>query len=351
MTDLSLSASYNLDHPMTNNQDYSRRRFMVSGAALSTLLLVPTDISAQPKNSLSGQSILITGTSSGFGYIGALHYARLGATVIATMRNLPRPEADELKAIAYDERLNLSVVELDVLKDKSVRNALKKVEKILGKTPDVLINNAGLAIIGPVEAQDTKATRLAFETNVIGYQRLHRAVLPGMRKRGSGRIINMSSQSGRVIWPGLGHYCPTKFAVEAMSEALAYEVEPFGVRVSIIQPGGCPTNFWKNRILYSSALKARIKTEDIKRYGKIYENMDSERIPNLKGNIADVPTAIAHILSMPKDEMPLRVMISHQGHPQKDINKTHKQTHTAFLERSSYGQSVKAIHNVKKSAP
>lgn len=170
---------------------------LASGAAKSAP-------SAEAVN-LGGTSILITGCSSGFGYLGALHYARAGARVVATMRNLPRPEADRLRAIAAKESLELYVAEIDVLDEESVSQGVEEARRLIGDAPDVLINNAGIAIVGPLEAQDIAATRLAYETNVFGYQRMIRAILPTMRKRGRGHIVNMSSQSGRLIWPGLGH--------------------------------------------------------------------------------------------------------------------------------------------------
>ena len=329
---------------MPDNLEFTRRSAMATGLAFSTLFLTPSDLRAQPNATLAGQSILITGASSGFGYLGALHYARLGATVVASMRNISRPEANALKMIAKKEGLKLHIVELDVLKDDSVKQGVQDAKRIIGQIPDVLINNAGLAIIGPIEIQDTEATRLAFETNVIGYQRLHRAVLPEMRERGSGRIINMSSQSGRLIWPGIGQYCPTKFAVEAMSEALAYEVEPFGVRVSILQPGGYPTQFWENRNKYSAELKERSDLSKFKGYGKLVEQMTAGDMPNLKGDPMDIPKAISHILSLPISEMPLRVMLSSSGHPQASINEASRDTHVKFLKRSPFGPSVGKIH-------
>lgn len=330
---------------MSTTQELSRRAALGAGLAFGTWLLMPSDLKAQPSESLAGQCILITGASSGFGYLGALHYARLGAKVVATMRNVPRKEARTLIKIAKTEELDLHVVELDVLKGRSVKRGVEKAEKIFGRTPDVLINNAGLTVIGPVEAQDIKATRLAFETNVIGYQRLHRAVLPGMRARGSGRIINMSSQSGRIIWPGIGHYCPTKFAVEAMSEALAYEVEPFGVRVCIIQPGGYPTQFWENRNKYSAALKRRSDPSHLTGYGKMVDQMGTDKTPNLKGDPMDIPKAISLVLSQPVSETPLRVMLSSSGHPQASINEQSRKTHINFLKRSQFGPSVERIHD------
>ncbi|APG62031.1 hypothetical protein LPB140_03480 [Sphingorhabdus lutea] len=297
------------------------------------------------KIDLTGKTILITGAATGFGRLGAIHYARLGAKVIATMRNIIRPEAAEISDIAKNEKLDIHIVEIDVLSEHSVQNGVAQAEKILGAIPDVLINNAGIAIVGPVEAQDLQASKLAFDTNIIGYQLLQRAVLPAMRKRRSGHIINMSSQSGRIIYPGLGHYCPTKFAVEAMSEALAYEVALQGVEISIIQAGGYPTEFWRNREQYTAKLKQRSATEHLDGYGAMADLMGSGRIPKLNGDPMDVPRAIAHAIAAPAGRKPLRVMVSSSNHPQAQINDIIKETQLSFLQKTPYGNALKILHN------
>ena len=124
------------------------------------------------KIDLTGLSILITGCSSGFGRLGAEHYARLGAKVFATMRNLPRPEAAELEALATSEALDITVLEIDVTKDDQVEAGVSAAIKAAGGKLDVLINNAGMSIAGPIEAQDMTATQLIFDTNVYGPQRM-----------------------------------------------------------------------------------------------------------------------------------------------------------------------------------
>ena len=112
-----------------------------------------------------------------------------------------------------------------------------------------------MSIAGPIEAQDMIATQLIFDTNVFGAQRMSKAVLPSMRVNGSGYIFNISSQLGRIIIPGFGQYSPTKFALDAMSEQLAYEVAPHGIDVTIIQPGGYPTKIWYNQNAPSARLR------------------------------------------------------------------------------------------------
>jgi NAD(P)-dependent dehydrogenase (short-subunit alcohol dehydrogenase family) len=175
-----------------------RRTALALGAAASAGAALPSSANDKP---LAGKSVLITGASSGFGNLGALHYARLGAKVFATMRNLPRPEAAELRQMAKVHGLDITVIALDVTSDLSVAKAVAEAENRAGGAIEVLVNNAGIGITGPVEVQDMEATRLAFDTNVFGPQRLIRAVLPAMRQRKSGLIVNISSQLGRVIAP------------------------------------------------------------------------------------------------------------------------------------------------------
>ena len=325
--------------------EINRRNLLGAGMVMPFAATISAEqLLANGKPDLAGKSVLITGVSSGFGRLGALLYAERGAKVIATMRNLPRNEATELAAIAKGKKLDLQIVEIDVLDDDSVARGSAEAKELIGGAPDVLINNAGLAIVGPIEAQDSEASKLAFDTNVIGYQRMQRAVLPAMRARKSGHIINISSQSGRMIWPGLGNYCPTKFAIEAMSESLAYEVAMQGIEVTIIQPGGYPTDFWENRERYTLALKQRTGEAHLKGYGAMADNMGSGKIPNLSGDPMDVPNAIAAAIALPAGQKPLRVMVGAMGNPQASINDINRETHLKFLGRGPVGDAARKVH-------
>ena len=295
---------------------------------------------------LAGKSILVTGTSSGFGNHGAQHYAQLGAKVFATMRNLPRPEADELKQLATDEKLDLQVLELDVLSDEQVAKAIAEAERIAGGPLDILVNNAGVNISGPVEVQDIEATKLSFDTNVYGYLRTIRAVLPGMRSRKSGVIFNVSSQMGRVIMPGGGIYSATKFAVESMSEQLAYELAPHGVEVVIIEPGGFPTNIGNNRARLAQELAERMGEEHASGYPDMVKRMRGmprgRTWPNAPDPM-DVPREIAEIAAMTAGRRPLRRPV-HPGHkPQLEINRVCRATQLEWLGRMPFGEWAKAV--------
>ena len=326
----------------------TRRSLMAGAAATGVLAAAATRahsdaVSARPD--LTGTSVLITGTSSGFGRLGAEHYARLGAKVFATMRNLPRHEADELRALAAADNLDITVIEIDVLSDEQVAAGVAEAERLNGGGIDVLVTNAGIGISGPVEVQDMAATDLIFGTNVMGAHRMARAVLPGMRKKGSGLIMPISSQLGRVIVPYAGHYSATKFALEAMSEQLAYELVPHGIEVSIIEPGGYPTKVWVNRNIYTSALKDRAQDVHTEGYPRAVASMGEEDGSTRSADPMDIPAAIAHIIAMPAGTRPLRSAVHPGSKPQMRINEVTAQTQIGWLGNSGYGPLIKAVHN------
>lgn len=328
---------------------YVTRRRLLAGAAATgafaaTASFAQPDL-VRPTPDLSGRSVLITGCSSGFGYLGALHYARLGAKVFATMRNLPRPEAGKLAEIAREEALDITILPLDVLDERQIDDAMTAIDKALGGgMVDVLINNAGIGITSPVEVQDMEATRLIFETNVFGPHRMVRAVLPGMRERGSGQIFQVSSQLGRVIVPYSGHYSATKFALEAMGEQLAYELVDHNIDVTIIEPGGYPTKIWVNRNRYSAELKARAPDYHTDGYPEQVARMGEEDGSGRSTDPLDVPVAIAQVMAMPPGTRPLRVAVHPGRKPQLPINEVTAQVQSAWLGQSRYGRLVQAVH-------
>ncbi len=332
---------------MTKRFELNRRQLMTGTAMLAAtvpLAKVGAQISAL-KPDLSGKSVLVTGCSSGFGRLGAEHYARRGAKVFATMRNLPRPEADELAALAEAEQLDIEIIEIDVLSEDQIAAGVRKAQAMSGGAIDVLINNAGIGITGPVELQDMEATQLAFDTNVFGCQRMIRAVLPGMRAAGSGQIFSISSQIGRLVVPGAGHYPATKFALEALSEQMAYELVPLGVDVTIIQPGGYPTKIWVNRNRYTAELKARTAEEALAAYGPLAAGMGEEDGTRRSTDPMDVPRAIAEIMAMPAGKRPLRKAVHPTYRPQEAVNNFMAEAQLKFLGGSPYGPWVRAVQD------
>ncbi len=324
--------------------EIERRTVIKTALAAGAAAAIPSAASAADKP-LAGKSVLITGASSGFGYLGALHYARLGAKVIASMRGLPRKEANELKAEAAKEKLDIHIIEIDVTSDEQVAKGVAEAEKIAGGPIDILVNNAGVGYAGPIELQDMAATKLIFDTNVYGPHRVARAVLPGMRKAKRGVIFNISSQLGRVIVPSAGHYSPTKFALEAMSEAMAYELVPHNVEVCVIQPGGYPTKVWVNRNALAKELKDRLTAEEAAAYPALVQRMGLEDGSGRSADPMDVPRAIAEIAAMPAGTRPLRRAVHPGSKPQEAINKVSAETQVAWLGGSPFGPWVKAVHD------
>ena len=321
----------------------SRRQLLAATAVTGVALTACQSSAASDGNQdLSGKSVLITGAASGFGHLGALHYARSGARVFATMRNLPRPEATALIDAAKSEKLDLQVLELDVLSDESVSRAVAEAERLNGGGMDVIVNNAGVGTGAPVELQDMAATQLLFETNVIGYQRVARAALPAMRAKKSGLVVNISSQLGRVMVPGMGLYSATKFAVESMSEQMAYELVPHGVDVSIVQPGGYPTKIWENGNKLSAAMLERADEERKAAYQALVDA--ALRGGGGSTDPMDVPRAIADLIAMAPGKRPLRVPVHPGPKPQAGINEVSAKTQVGMLGNSPFGPWVKDVN-------
>jgi NAD(P)-dependent dehydrogenase (short-subunit alcohol dehydrogenase family) len=188
--------------------------------------------------------VVITGCSSGFGLHTALSFARRGDRVWATMRDTSKD--GELRSAAEAEGLDVEVAQLDVTEDESVQTAIKEVLGAEG-TIDVLVNNAGIGLAGPIELLDDDEWRAIYETNLFGTIRTIRAALPAMREQGSGVIVNVSSLQGRIPGtPITGPYASTKHALCSLSDSLSFEVQDFGLRVRCIEPGFFATKIMDN---------------------------------------------------------------------------------------------------------
>ena len=200
---------------------------------------------------VSNQKVsIITGSSSGIGSETALMFARNGYVTYATMRT---PEKGVLiKNAVEKENLPIKVVQLDVTDDKSLKNAIDHVTSEDGRI-DVLVNNAGYGLVGALEELSIEEIMAQYETNFFGLVRVIQAVLPTMRKQRSGRILNLSSGAGLFGYPGGSAYVSTKFAVEGLSESIAYELEPFGIKVILIEPGYVKTNFANSMLIAKKA--------------------------------------------------------------------------------------------------
>lgn len=192
------------------------------------------------------KNVLITGCSSGFGFEAAKHLAGKGHYVYATMRNVNGKNsvaARDLKNFAATNNCNISVVEMDVVSDESVKNAMNHISDV-----DVLINNAGMGFGGAVEAFTSDQCLAQLDLNIVGTIRTSKAVLPSMRAKKSGLIIQVSSIAGRGAFPGFGVYHASKWGLEGLSEAMRYELAPHGIDVVLVEPGPFSTNFFGNMV-------------------------------------------------------------------------------------------------------
>jgi NAD(P)-dependent dehydrogenase (short-subunit alcohol dehydrogenase family) len=196
--------------------------------------------------------VLITGCSSGIGEAAARRLNRAGHTVYASAR---RPET--LAGLAAD---GCRTLPLDVTDEDSMVAAVRQVEQEQGRL-DVLVNNAGYGLYGPVEQLSTAELRRQFETNVFGPVRLCQLVLPGMRTRRSGRIVNVSSMGGRTTLPGGGAYHGSKYALEAISDVLRIEVRRFGIDVVLIEPGVVRTPWSEQALQHQAASEPTEQTD------------------------------------------------------------------------------------------
>ena len=257
------------------------------------------------------QNVLITGSSSGFGKLITHTLLKNGHTVIATMRGLDGKNAgaaSELTAFAENTSGKLVLVDLDVTQDDSVNNAVDAVLKEVGHV-DVLVNNAGLGNGGYSEAFSTQEFQHILEVNVVGVHRVSRAVLPSMRQRGQGLIINISSVMGRIVIPFAGLYTATKYALEGLTESYRYELAAAGIDVTLIEPGGFGTNFLANMI-------APKDQERVASYGPLAEvpekmwsgfghALNGENAPNPQ----EVADAVLTLIQTPAGSRPLRTVV------------------------------------------
>jgi len=186
---------------------------------------------------------VVTGSSSGIGFETSLLLAKNGFFTYATMRDLDK--SSKIIELKQKEKLPLEVLKLDVTDDKSVKEAVEKIANEQG-TVNVLVNNAGYALVGPLEELSIQEFKEQFETNVFGAIRVTQAVLPIMRKQRQGTIVNISSIAGRIGFPLTSAYVSSKFALEGLSESMAYEIDQFGITVILIEPGVIKTNFDNN---------------------------------------------------------------------------------------------------------
>lgn len=257
------------------------------------------------------KTVLITGSSTGFGRDTAETLARSGHHIFASMRaagSKNREHADALRRLAATEALNVDIIDLDVTRSDSVERAVATVLEKAGRI-DVLINNAGIAAAGVSEAFTPEQAQALFDINVFGILRTIRAVLPSMRKWRDGLVINVSSILGRVTLPFFGIYGASKFAVEALTESFRYEVSQLGVDVVLVQPSAYPTSMY-------SSLQQPGDAGRLGEYGDIGEipgKLFAHFMQVFQGanapNPHDVAEAIANLIAQPKGKRPVRTVV------------------------------------------
>lgn len=220
--------------------------------------------------------VLITGATAGIGRTTALELAKLGYHVVATGRRAA--ELDKLRAEAPEgSRLDTAV--LDVTSPESIAAAVAAVDRLTGGHGlDVLVNNAGFGVVGPLTEISDAELRRQYDTNVFGLMAVTRAFVPAMRERGKGRIINVSSMGGKMTFPFMGAYNSTKYAVESMSDALRYELRPFGIDVVLIEPGVIRTNFADTSMSTVSQYEHTIYGPAVARADKLRARMESTAV-------------------------------------------------------------------------
>jgi NAD(P)-dependent dehydrogenase (short-subunit alcohol dehydrogenase family) len=241
---------------------------------------------------------LITGASSGFGLLTAVELAKSGLRVFASMRDPAR--GDRLRAALAQARADATVVQLDVTDPVSIERAIGEVTRAAGRI-DVLVNNAGYGLGGAVEDLTMGELREQFETNFFGMVAVTKAVLPGMRERRHGRIVNVSSVSGLVAFPGMSAYCSSKFAVEGFSESLRHELLPFDVHVCLVEPGTFRTDIFdrNRRVAARSADPASPWAEVTRRMTALVDR----QVERSTADPRDVALVISELVASPRPRL------------------------------------------------
>jgi NAD(P)-dependent dehydrogenase (short-subunit alcohol dehydrogenase family) len=213
------------------------------------------------------KSVLVTGANSGIGLVTVLELAAAGYDVIGSVRSPAKAEV--VHQAADDRAVTLRTIEMDVNDADSCKQGIEKLAEMTDGGPWAVVNNAGYAQAGAVEDIDDELVRAQLETNLVAPIRIARLVLPRMRDRGEGRIVNVSSIAGRLSTPLMGWYCASKHGLEAVTDALRMEVEPDGIRVILVEPGMFGTDIW------TAAQQDQFPPATTARYAAAYARSDS----------------------------------------------------------------------------
>ena len=246
---------------------------------------------------------VVTGSSSGIGYETTLALARNRFYTYATMHTLEGESEQKIKNIAKRENVALQVIQLDVNNDKSVIDAINRIVEEKGRI-DVTVNNAGYALVGAFEETSMDEIMAQFETNFFGAVRVMQAVIPVMRKQRIGKIINITSMGGRIAIPLDSIYHGTKFALEGLSESIQYELEPFGIKIILIEPGAVGSNFWKNL-----KMAMKISNPNISVYRQLENNMSEALKQMIQNTIPSSEVAKVILQAVTSDNPEFRYVV------------------------------------------
>jgi NAD(P)-dependent dehydrogenase (short-subunit alcohol dehydrogenase family) len=283
------------------------------------------------------QTVLITGASTGFGRDTAIELARKGHTVYASMRGVAAKNAEHAKHLtdlAANEKLTIRVVEIDVTNEAQINSAVESIISEAGRL-DVVINNAGIFGAAITEAYTTDQFRTMFETNVFGAYAVTRAALPQLRAQRSGLIVNISSGLGRFTVPGMGLYASTKYALEAISESLRYELAPLGIDVTAVEPGA-----FKTEILGKGFEPAEPeRAADYGELGNIGEQFGIGLGQYFESDAYRGPEAVVETIVdlVESDTRPARIPVGADMQPVRELNDLARPKAQALLEGFGMG--------------
>src|SRR6266702_7962911 len=295
------------------------------------------------------QTMLVTGSTSGFGRLTVETLARQRYIVFAGTRAAAgknAPAAEALRALAQREQLALHIVEIDVTDNASVERAIAAIIETTGRL-DVVVNNAGVSYSGPLEAFTLEQVHQQFETNVFSVLRVNRAVLPQMRKQGSGLLLQIGSIVGRLAMPYLGLYGATKFALEGLTESYRYELAPFGIDAAILEPGTYPTTISAKRQVAADAERLALYQAAMNAFtAPFYAENRSATPPNPQ----EVADAIARVIAQPAGKRPLRTVVATVAQRQapQALNDAAAQAMHSFLEALNIPAAALALQGEKQ---
>jgi NAD(P)-dependent dehydrogenase (short-subunit alcohol dehydrogenase family) len=269
---------------------------------------------------------IVTGSSSGIGFETSLSLARNGFFTYATMRDLDK--SNKIIELKQKEGLPLEVLKLNVTDDKSVKEAIEKIANEQ-ETIDVLVNNAGYALVGPLEEISIQEFKEQFETNVFGVIRVTQSVLPIMRKQRRGTIVNISSISGRIGFPLTPAYVSSKFALEGLSESMDYELEQFGIKVILVEPGVIKTNFDNNLRIGKNVSITSTNNDRNSPYADITEKRIAGFKPRFKNGLPpiEVATVVLNAIASRDVAPELRYLVGNDAIKLMEIRKNKSDEH------------------------